>query len=50
MMQMVEEQRTVIKFFHKSGATPMECWREMHKVFGAETVTPKDCPELDDQV
>ncbi len=38
---MVEEQRTVIKFFHKSGATPMECWREMHKVFRAETVTPK---------
>ena len=40
-MQHVEEQRSVIKFFHKTGATPMACWREMQKAFGAETVTPK---------
>ncbi len=41
IMQSFEEQRTVIKFLQKSGATPMQCWRQLHPVFGAETVTPK---------
>ncbi len=40
-MQGLEEQRTVIKFLHKSGATPMECYRQMHAVYGGATVTPK---------
>ncbi len=40
-MQGLEEQCTMIKFLHKSGATPMECYHQMHAVYGEATVTPK---------
>ncbi len=40
-MDTLEEQRSVIKFFFKSGATTMECWQQMHQAYGDRTVTPK---------
>ncbi len=40
-MEQRQEQRTVLKFLVKSGATPMQCWRKLHDVFQAETFTPK---------
>ncbi len=36
-----QEQRTILKFLTKSDATPMDCWRQLHNAFGAETMTPK---------
>ncbi len=36
-----EEQRAVIKFFAKTGDTPMQCWQKLQQGFGAAAVTPK---------
>ncbi len=33
------EQRSVLKFLCKSGHTPIQCWRQMQDVFGAETMS-----------
>ncbi len=35
------EQRSVLKFLVKGGATPMDCWRWLHEVYRGETFTPK---------
>ncbi len=39
LMEHPEEQRSVIKFLHKSGPTPTQCWTLLHAVFGAETMS-----------
>ncbi len=36
-MEKRQEQRSVIKFMQKSGATPNQCWARLHAVYGAET-------------
>ncbi len=33
------EQRTVLRFLSRAGNTPIECWREMRTVFGADTMS-----------
>ncbi len=41
LTQRKEEQCTVLKFFNNTGATPIQCWRQMQAVFGSETM-PKN--------
>ncbi len=33
------EQRSVLKFLCKTGATPIQCWRQMSAVFGADCMS-----------
>ncbi len=33
------EQRSVLKFLCKSGQTPINCWRQLHDVFGLRTMS-----------
>ncbi len=40
-MELKIEQRSVLKFLVKTGATPIECWRELRCGFGNETSSQK---------
>ncbi len=41
VMELKIEQRSVLKFLVKKGDTPIECWRELRRGFGDETLSQK---------